>query len=142
QGNRIESAWRFIYLYYFYLQDAALGRLFIRLCPYFPFNIQVYVNGHEWLARQLIAAGISFRKDENAFLACAAPERLQALADSFQASHLVASVEATASPRSGRPPTTTASRSGVGSQRGVIWPFSNRPSPNRTCNFRSIRLSS
>jgi len=93
QGNRIESAWRFIYLYYFYLQDAALGRMFIRLCPYFPFNIQVYVNGHEWLARQLIAAGISFRKDENAFLACAAPERLQALADSFQASHLVASVE-------------------------------------------------
>jgi hypothetical protein len=36
-------------------------------------------------ARQLSAASISFRKDENAFLACAAPERLQASADSFQA---------------------------------------------------------
>jgi hypothetical protein len=90
---RIESAWRHVYLYYFYLQDADLGRMFIRLCPYFPFNIRVYVNGHEWLARQLTAAGIAFRQEENAFVACAAPERLQALADSFGAVHIQASVE-------------------------------------------------
>jgi hypothetical protein len=32
---------RFVNLYYFYLNDSQCGRMFLRVCPYFPFNIRV-----------------------------------------------------------------------------------------------------
>ena len=93
RGNHIEMLWRYVNLYYFYLQDAQLGRLFVRLCPYFPFDAQVCLNGHEWLARQLRQEGIAFRQQDNAFVACEAPARLQELADTFGAAHILAGVE-------------------------------------------------
>jgi hypothetical protein len=89
----IEPAWRYVNLYYFYLQDAQLGRLFLRVCPYFPFDVQVCLNGHEWLARQLRAEGIGFQKDGNAFLACDDPARLQQLADAFGPGHIMDGVD-------------------------------------------------
>jgi hypothetical protein len=89
----LEMAWRFVNLYYLYVQDAALGRLWLRLCPYFPFNAQFCVNGHEWLAGQLRREGIGFRQDDNAFLACDDPGRLQALADAFGPEHLTAALD-------------------------------------------------
>src|SRR6516225_6652520 len=73
---RIEPSWRYVHLYYFYLHDAQLGRCFLRLCPYFPFDAQVCLNGHEWLAAQLRREAIAFRQQDNAFLACANPGRL------------------------------------------------------------------
>lgn len=93
RGYFIEPAWRHVNLYYFYLQDADLGRLYVRLCPYFPFDAQVCLNGHEWLACQLQRQGIAFQKKDNAFVACADPQRLQALADAFGPEHIVAGVE-------------------------------------------------
>jgi hypothetical protein len=60
-GNRIEVCTRFVWQYYFYLRDHEWGRLFLRICPYFPFNARVCLNQHEWLARQLHAEGIFFR---------------------------------------------------------------------------------
>jgi hypothetical protein len=55
--------------------------MFLRICPYFPFNARVCVNQRECLARQFDAEGILFRKASNAFLQCSDPERLQQLAD-------------------------------------------------------------
>jgi hypothetical protein len=89
----VEPTWRQVNLYYFYLRDAQLGRFFVRLCPYFPFDVQVCLNGHEWLARRLDAEGIGFRQRDNAFVACADPARLQALADSFSPEDIMAAVE-------------------------------------------------
>ena len=83
RAGHIERVSRFVNLYYFYLQDEQLGRLFIRLCPYFPFNAQVWLNGHEWLAGRLRAEGVAFRKHDNLFVACDRPERLQELADAY-----------------------------------------------------------
>jgi hypothetical protein len=80
-GNRIAVSTRFVWQYYVYLRDQEWGRMFVRICPYFPFNARVCVNQHEWLARQLHAEGIFFRKAANAFLQCSDPERLQQLAD-------------------------------------------------------------
>jgi len=34
------------------------GRMFLRVCPYFPFNSRICINGHEWLACRLRAEGI------------------------------------------------------------------------------------
>jgi hypothetical protein len=74
---------RFVNLYYFYLNDARFGRLFLRVCPYFPFNLRVWLNGHNWLACRLREEGIAFQQRDNLFVDCADPERLQALADAF-----------------------------------------------------------
>jgi hypothetical protein len=89
QGNHLELAWRFVNLYYFYRNDPQCGRLFLRLCPYFPFNGQVCLNGHEWLARQLDREGIAYCKRENSFVECADPQRLQELADAFNPEDLL-----------------------------------------------------
>jgi hypothetical protein len=93
RGYHIEPAWRFVNLYYFYLHDAQLGRLFVRVCPYFPFDIRVCLNGHEYLAQQLSAQGIAFDKRDNAFLDCANPARLQELADAFGPETITAALE-------------------------------------------------
>lgn len=89
-GNRIEVCPRFVWQSYFYLGDRDFGRLFVRICPYFPFNARLCLNGHEWLARRLQAEGITFEQRSNAFVACAAPARLQQLADALSAEQIVA----------------------------------------------------
>src|SRR5262249_53527594 len=46
--------------FYFYIMDREFGFMHVRLQSWFPFNIQVYVNGHEWLCRQLERRGVGF----------------------------------------------------------------------------------
>jgi len=87
-GNRIEVYTRFVWQYYFYLLDQDWGRMFLRICPYFPFNARICVNQHEWLARRLREEGVFYRKAANAFVQCSNPERLQQLADSLTPSDL------------------------------------------------------
>ena len=36
QGDHVELLNRFVEQYYFYLQDRDFGRMFLRVCPYFP----------------------------------------------------------------------------------------------------------
>ena len=55
------------FLYHYYLHPQ-FGWMFVRLQTWFPFEIQVYVNGREWLARQLDRAGLSYRRSDNKFL--------------------------------------------------------------------------
>ena len=40
----------------------------VKLQSWFPCQIQVYVNGHEWLARQLERHRIKYTKLDNAFV--------------------------------------------------------------------------
>ncbi len=87
-GNRIEVYTRFVWQYYFYVRDQDWGRMFLRICPYFPFNARICVNQHEWLARRLREEGVFFRKAANAFVQCSKPDRLQQLADSLTPSDL------------------------------------------------------
>jgi hypothetical protein len=89
-GYHLELLQRFVDQYYFYIQDADFGKMFLRLCPYLPFNGRLLINGHEWLACQMRREGISFRQHGNAFLTCSDPARLQQLADSFSAQHVIA----------------------------------------------------
>jgi len=83
KGNHLEQEWRYVNLYYLYLRHPDLGRMFVRVCPYFPFSGAVCLNGHQWLARQLRREGIAFRLRDNLFTDCANPQRLQELADAF-----------------------------------------------------------
>jgi len=69
-------------LYYYWL-DAHFGLVYVRLQTWFPYTTQVYVNGHDWLARQMTKAGLGFVQYDNAFTALDDPRRAQKLADRF-----------------------------------------------------------
>jgi hypothetical protein len=79
----LEYKWRWPIQYNFYLVDREWGRMFVRICPYFPFSARVCLNQHHWLATRLRAEGIRVQQCSNAFLSCSNPERLQQLADAL-----------------------------------------------------------
>ena len=90
-GNKKEERWhlqivqRWVVQYNFYINDRNWGRMFVRMCPYFPFSARVCLNQHHWLANRLREENISFRQETNGFLSCRDPRRLQELADSLTA---------------------------------------------------------
>jgi hypothetical protein len=53
---------------YYYFIDAELGLMHVRVPTWFPFAIQMYVNGHEWLARQLDKRHLGYKRADNAFV--------------------------------------------------------------------------
>ena len=69
--------------YYFYIDDADFGPLFIKVCSYAPWGIKLCLNGHEWAKRQLDKRKITYEALDNGFLSCAAPEKLQQICDSL-----------------------------------------------------------
>ena len=94
-GDRAANRWhlqfaeRWIIQYNFYVNDARWGRMFVRMCPYLPFSARICLNQHHWLANRLREEGIDFRQCANAFMGCAAPRRLQELADELTPRDLV-----------------------------------------------------
>lgn len=80
---KLERTWRKCLHFYFYFLDPELGLIHVRLQSFFPFTLQVYVNGHEWLARQLDKKKIAYRRVENAFSWIEDMKQAQKLADSF-----------------------------------------------------------
>jgi hypothetical protein len=54
----VQSAKRKCLHLYYYFMDRDLGLIHVRVQTWFPLQIQVYLNGHEWLARKLSARGI------------------------------------------------------------------------------------
>jgi hypothetical protein len=69
--------------YYFYIDDADAGPLFIKVCSYAPWGIKFCLNGHEWVKRQLEKQGIAFESLDNGFLSCADPKKLQQTCDAL-----------------------------------------------------------
>jgi hypothetical protein len=89
RGNRTthelevrREARKCLHLYFYYL-DAEFGFMHIRLQTWFPFEIQIYLNGREWLARQLEAQGISYTRYDNSLLHVADVAAAQTLSDNF-----------------------------------------------------------
>lgn len=80
---RLVNARRQQRVLYFYFLDAQLGLIHIRLTTWFPFTIQVYVNGHSWLAQEMLKRRLGFNLQDNAFTALDDPRAAQELADSF-----------------------------------------------------------
>lgn len=67
--------------YYHYYLHPQYGLLHTRLQTWLPFTMQVCLNGREWLARQLDAAGLAYRRRDNCFVALADVAAAQALMD-------------------------------------------------------------
>jgi hypothetical protein len=64
--------------------DRELGLIYVRVPTYCPFRLQVYCNGHSWLARRLLREGIDFATADNAFVRIADFARAQELAGTFK----------------------------------------------------------
>jgi hypothetical protein len=67
--------------FYHYWMHPLLGFMSARIQTWFPFQVQVYLNGREWLARQMKHAGVEYIRQENCFPWVADYARAQALMD-------------------------------------------------------------
>jgi len=63
---RCESG-RCSHLYHYYIHPR-FGWMYVRLQTWFPFDIQVGINGREWLARQMDQQGLKYERSDNKFL--------------------------------------------------------------------------
>jgi hypothetical protein len=68
---------------YYYFLDPEFGRIHVRIETWFPFTIQIYVNGHDWLAQQLAKRRAGFVQQDNCFLELDDPSAAQRIADRF-----------------------------------------------------------
>jgi len=68
---------------YYYRIDPEFGLMYVRVQTWFPYTIQVYVNGHDWLAKQMTRKRMGFCQRDNAFSQIDSPRRAQRLADRF-----------------------------------------------------------
>ena len=66
---------------YKYWRSATFGFMSTRIQTWFPFNVQVCLNGREWLAQQLQRRGCTFKRLDNCFPWLANPELAQRLMD-------------------------------------------------------------
>jgi hypothetical protein len=69
-----------LHLYHYWI-DPVFGWMNARIQTWFPFSIQVCMNGREWLAQRLDEADVGYRKIDNAFVRLDDPVRAQALMD-------------------------------------------------------------
>jgi hypothetical protein len=76
---------RFLH-YYFYIRDPVIGPLAMCVGTYLPFQTTYYLNGHNFMEIELRRQGVTFRKNDNAFLSVSDPAALQAAADKLTAS--------------------------------------------------------
>jgi hypothetical protein len=66
---------------YYYFADSEFGLMHVRLQTWLPMTIQVCINGHEYLARQLDRHGIGYEQRDNCFVDIDNIERAQELMD-------------------------------------------------------------
>jgi hypothetical protein len=67
--------------YYFYFIDEELGLCYVRVPTWLPCRLQIYFNGHNWLAAKLRKQGIGHKLVDNAFVEIANWKRAQQLAN-------------------------------------------------------------
>jgi len=66
---------------YVYQIHPLWGFMHTRIQTWFPYRIQVVINGREWLSRQLDEAGISYERSGNKFITIADDARARQLQD-------------------------------------------------------------
>ena len=53
----------------------------MRVASFFPFQTTYYLNGHNFIEKELVREKVGFRKNDNAFLSVSDPQALQSAAD-------------------------------------------------------------
>ena len=87
RGNRstrkleLRLGWgKCIHLYFYWVHEQ-LGFMHLRLQTWFPFLVQICLNGREWLGRQMDQAQLKYRRADNCFPWIADVGQAQALID-------------------------------------------------------------
>lgn len=91
---------------YHYYQHPDFGLMHVRVQTWFPFTVDLCLNGREWLARQMDRAALHYVQRDNCFTWVEQPDRVQALlerqlqtdwpnADSDESGHLFQSISDT-----------------------------------------------
>lgn len=71
---------RCTHLYHYFLHEQ-FGLCHVRVQTWFPFSVDICLNGRQWLARQMTRAGLRFTQRDNCFVRVSNPVRAQALLD-------------------------------------------------------------
>lgn len=79
--------------YYVYFMDESIGLGYIRIPTWCPFRLQVYVNGHHLLAKELDRSGIGYTMIDNAFDSLEDASKAQYLADGLSVERLHGSLD-------------------------------------------------
>jgi len=74
--------------YYFYFIDKDLGLGYVRVPTWLPCRLQVYFNGHSWLASLLRKRKIDYRLLDNAFVEIGDWARAQQIANGLESKRL------------------------------------------------------
>lgn len=69
-----------LFLYHYYM-DPTFGFTHARIQTWLPLDIQIYVNGREWLARQMDQRGLTYDRADNCFIGLQDVARSQRLMD-------------------------------------------------------------
>lgn len=67
--------------YYFYILDEVAGPMVLRVGSFLPFQVTAYLNGHNFIERQLRRQNVPFTKEDNRFVSVADVKALQKAAD-------------------------------------------------------------
>lgn len=67
--------------FYHYFMHRDFGQVSVRVQTWFPFAVDVCLNGREWLARQMEREGVAFEQRDNCFVRVSDPARAQELLD-------------------------------------------------------------
>jgi hypothetical protein len=73
---------------YFYILDADWGPSFIKICTFAPWGMRVWLNGHQWLRRQLERRRIAYQPLDNGVGATDDGAALERLCQRLSAAHL------------------------------------------------------
>src|SRR5262245_54271557 len=68
------------HIYHYYLHRQ-LGLCHVRVQSWFPFTVDVCLNGREWLARQMDRVGLKYKQHDNCFTHLSDPQGAQDLMD-------------------------------------------------------------
>jgi hypothetical protein len=68
RGTRLVRRMKPCQVLYQYQIHPQVGWMYARIQTWFPFNIQVGLNGREWLARQMDQQGLKYRQQGNCFV--------------------------------------------------------------------------
>jgi hypothetical protein len=82
---RKKHPYPYINHYHLHIMDPDWGHLIIRFCPHPPFNAQIILNGHEYVACQARKQQILFTKEGNCFTSFSDSPGLVRLADTMSA---------------------------------------------------------
>lgn len=67
--------------YYFYYNDEEFGLMYLKIQTWFPYNVQIYINGREYLSKLLDKSNIKYEMYNNSFSYIEDFTKAQELAD-------------------------------------------------------------